>query len=77
MNLQKCQFLKDETRYLGFIINKNGVKPDIGKVEVIQLITNPYCSQYGHLSPSIVIPEHLKESLLNIQTKLPRVEAAS
>lgn len=36
LNLQKCQFLKEETKYLGFVINKRGVKPDLDKVKVIR-----------------------------------------
>lgn len=35
LKLQKCQFLKEETKYLRFAINKIGVKPDLDKVNVI------------------------------------------
>ena len=34
--LPKCQFMKEETKYLGFIINKRGIKPDLDKVEEIR-----------------------------------------
>lgn len=35
LKLSKCQFMKGETKYLGFIINKEGIKTDLDKVEVI------------------------------------------
>ena len=41
LKLPKCQFLKEETKYLGFIINKDGVKPDLDKVEVIRAMPEP------------------------------------
>lgn len=31
-----CQFLKEKTKYLGFIIDKGGVCPDLDKVKVIR-----------------------------------------
>lgn len=33
--------LKEETQYLGFVINKKEVKPDLDKVEVIRSILEP------------------------------------
>lgn len=35
LKLQKCEFRTNERKCLGFIINKNGVKPDIDKVELL------------------------------------------
>ena len=35
IKLPKCQFMKEETKYLRFIINKRGIKPDLDKVEGI------------------------------------------
>lgn len=32
----KCRFLKEETRYLGFVINGDSIKPDMDKVKVIR-----------------------------------------
>ena len=32
----KCQFLREETKYLGFVINKDGIKTDVDKIEVIK-----------------------------------------
>ena len=36
LKLSKCQFLREETKYLGFVINKDGIKTDVDKVEEIR-----------------------------------------
>ena len=36
LKLKKCSFLQKETRHLGFVISKQGVKPDEGKVKAIR-----------------------------------------
>ena len=41
IKLPKCQFMKEETKYLGFIIDKKGIKPDLDKVEVIRAMPEP------------------------------------
>lgn len=41
LKLQKCKFLKEERKYLGFVINKKGTKLDLEKVEVIRFILEP------------------------------------
>ena len=41
LKLSKCQFLREETKYLGFVINKDGIKTDVDKVEVIKAIPAP------------------------------------
>ncbi len=41
MKLSKCQFLAEETKYLGFVINEQGVKPDIEKVQAIRGLEPP------------------------------------
>ncbi|CAG2214183.1 Retrovirus-related Pol polyprotein from transposon 297 [Mytilus edulis] len=41
LKLKKCQFLQEETNYLGFKINIDGVKPDDAKVEAIKTLPNP------------------------------------
>ena len=38
IKLPKCQFVKDKTKYLGFVKSKTGIKPDLDKVEVISPI---------------------------------------
>lgn len=37
----KCQFCKPETKYLGFVVNENGVKVDPEKIEAILKIQAP------------------------------------
>ena len=41
IKLPQCQLMKEETKYLGFIINKRGIKPDLDKVEVIRAMPEP------------------------------------
>ena len=41
LKLKKCQFLKPETKYLGFIISPEGVKPDPQKVKAIRELPEP------------------------------------
>ena len=41
LKLKKCQFLQRETKYLGFVINEHGVKPDSDKVKAIKAIKIP------------------------------------
>ncbi|CAG2232916.1 Transposon Ty3-G Gag-Pol polyprotein,Retrovirus-related Pol polyprotein from transposon opus,Retrovirus-related Pol polyprotein from transposon 297,Retrovirus-related Pol polyprotein from transposon 17.6,Transposon Ty3-I Gag-Pol polyprotein [Mytilus edulis] len=41
LKLTKCQFLQEETNYLGFKTNIDGVKPDDAKVEAIKTLPNP------------------------------------
>ena len=41
LKLSTCQFLREETKYLGFVINKDGIKTDVDKVEVIGAMPAP------------------------------------
>ncbi len=41
LKLKKCQFMKEETNYLGFIINQHGIKPDLEKVRAIRSLPPP------------------------------------
>ena len=41
LKLSKYQFLKEETKYLGFVINKDGIKTDVDKVAVIRAMPAP------------------------------------
>ena len=38
LKLKKCAFFQEETGYLGFVINKDGVKPDPDKVKAIRTL---------------------------------------
>ena len=41
IKLSKCQLMKKETKYLGFVIDESGVHHDIDKVEVIRAMPEP------------------------------------
>ena len=41
IKLSKCQSMKKETKYLGFVIDESGVHPDIDKAEVIRAMPEP------------------------------------
>lgn len=41
VKLSKCRFLQDSVRYLGFIINKDGLRPDPSKLEAISSAPRP------------------------------------
>ena len=43
LKLKECNFLESETNYLGFIIGKDGIKPDPKKVEAIRSLPIPTC----------------------------------
>ena len=41
LKLSKCHFLKKETKYLGFVINEQGIKPNMDKVAAIRALKTP------------------------------------
>lgn len=41
LKLPKRQFFKEETKYLGFVINGNGIKHDLDTVELIREMPEP------------------------------------
>ena len=41
LKMKKCSFLQPETQYLGFIITKDGIKPDPEKVAAIKQMQSP------------------------------------
>ena len=41
LKLKKCNFLQKETTHLGFVISKQGVKPDENKVKAIRSLPPP------------------------------------
>jgi len=41
MRKSKCEFFRDSIKYLGFIVDKHGVKPDSAKVEALQRLPTP------------------------------------
>lgn len=63
LKAKKCSFLKEQTRYLGFVIDSDGIRPDSDKVDVIRSLPNPtsvkevrsvigMCSYYRTLMPN-------------------------
>ena len=76
LNLTKCAFLKDEVKFLGHVINKNGIQADPEKISAIVRMKSPsnitelrrllgMVNQLGKFSPNIAkITEPLR-SLLN------------
>ena len=43
MRSEKCFFLKEETKFLGHIINKEGIRTDDNKIEAIKQYDRPNC----------------------------------
>lgn len=43
LKLKKCSFLQLETNYLGFIVDRDGIRPDPKKVEAIRSLPVPTC----------------------------------
>lgn len=43
LNPEKCKFLRKEVKFLGHILNKNGIRTDPSKVEAIRTFTRPKC----------------------------------
>ena len=41
LELKKWQFLKEETKYIGLLTNKKGVKSDLNKMEVVIFMLMP------------------------------------
>ena len=41
LNPTKCQFMKQEIQYLGFILDKHGVRPDTSKQQAVQDFPKP------------------------------------
>lgn len=41
LNAKKCQFGKAELKYLGFVVSKDGIKPDPHNIETIQKFEPP------------------------------------
>ena len=80
LKLKKCTFFETETEYLGFIISKEGVKPDSKKVEAIKTLPRPknvrqvrgfigMCSYYRRFIPNF---SAIAEPLLRLIRKYAR-----
>ena len=80
LKLKKCTFYKEETDYLGFVISKDGIKPDPKKVEVIRDLPEPksvreirefigMCSYYRRFVPNF---SKIAEPLIDLTKKYAR-----
>ena len=78
--LKKCTFFEEETEYLGFIINNQGVKPDPKNVDAIKTLPHPttvkqvrgfigMCSYYRRFIPNF---SEIAEPLLRLTKKYAR-----
>ena len=85
MKLKKCAFFKEETEYLGFVISKDGVKPDAKKVEAIRDLPEPksvrkirgfigMCSYYRRFVPNF---SKIAEPLIDLTKKYARFKWTS
>ena len=85
LKLKKCAFFKEETEYLGFVISKDGVKPDPKKVEAIRDLPEPknvreirgfigMCSYYRRFVPNF---SKLAEPLIDMTKKYARFKWTS
>jgi hypothetical protein len=80
LKAKKCSFVQEETKYLGFIIDKNRIRPDSSKAEVIRSLSVPntvkgvrsfigMCSYYRRFIPNF---SKIAEPLVSLTKKLPR-----
>src|ERR1700729_538455 len=77
LKLTKCAFLKTELKYLGFVINKQGVKPEVDKVKAIRELEPPktvrevrsfigMCGYYRRFVPKF---SHIAEPIVALTRK--------
>ena len=80
MKLKKCNFFQTETKYLGFTINGEGIKPDPEKVEAIREMAAPCnvrevrgfigtCSYYRRFIPNF---SEIAQPLIGLTKKFAR-----
>ena len=80
LKLKKCAFFQEETGYLGFVINKDGVKPHPDKVKAIRTLAEPknvreirgfigMCSYYRRYIPNF---SKIAEPLIELTKKYAR-----
>ena len=41
LNAEKCQFFRTEVKFIGRIIDDNGIHPDPGKIAAVQNVSEP------------------------------------
>ena len=76
LNQSKCAFLKDQVKFLGHVINKNGIQADPEKISAIVKIKSPsnitalrrllgMANQLGKFSPNLTQITQPLRALLN------------
>ena len=82
LKLKKCQFFMDEIKYLGFVVGREGVKPDQEKVAAIRSMPPPttvrevrsfmgMCSYYRRFIPSF---SQIAEPIIALTKKYARFQ---
>ena len=82
LKLKKCQFMREEIKYSGFVFGKKGIKPDLDKVEAIRSITAPttvrevrsfmgMCSYYPRFIPEF---SQIAEPIIALTKKYARFQ---
>ena len=61
-SIRKCAFLKNQVKFLGYVVNKDGIQADPEKVSVIVKMNNP--SNITELRRLLGIANQLRKSLL-------------
>ena len=67
LNLQKCQFSQSEVKFLGQVVNKDGIHPDPDKVRAIQEVQPP--KTVSDIRRFLVMCNHLSKFAPNLAEK--------
>ena len=79
LKLSKCQFLREETKVLGFVVNKDRIKIDVDKVEVIRAMSAPktvrsFIGAIGYYRRFIPAFSRLAGPLISLMKKYARLK---
>ncbi|BFZ24011.1 hypothetical protein BsWGS_27050 [Bradybaena similaris] len=80
LKLSRCEFLKPEIKYLGFIVTRDGIRPDDDKVKAIRDLPIPrsvrevrgFIGMCGYYRQHIVNFSKAAEPLINLTKKYAR-----
>ncbi|KAK7604681.1 hypothetical protein V9T40_005867 [Parthenolecanium corni] len=80
LSLEKCSFFKSQTKYLGFVINREGIKPDPDRAEAITNYATPldkkqvrqFLGVVGYYRNHVPRCAHLSQPLIELtKDKIP------